>query len=148
MSTITLNNIALYFNDKICFEDFSTSIQSGSKILIIGNNGAGKSTLLDQGIKAPSAGKVNYKGSVTFGCVPQTVTDYPDLSGGQRFNKALSQALSSQPDVLLLDEPTNHLDAANKKSLIKMLKSFRGTTIIVSHDPDVMQLDFNPMSVK
>lgn len=143
--SITLNNISLYFNDKTCFEDFSTAIQPGSKILIIGNNGAGKSTLLDiiQGVKSPSAGKVSYKGSVTFGYVPQTVTDYPDLSGGQRFNKALSQALSNQPDVLLLDEPTNHLDATNKKSLIKMLKSFRGALVIVSHDPDVMQLDFD-----
>lgn len=145
MSTITLNNVSLYFNDKTCFEDFSTVIQPNSKILIIGNNGAGKSTLLEiiQGLQSPRSGKVSYKGSVTFGYVPQTVTDYPDLSGGQRFNKALSKALSSQPDVLLLDEPTNHLDAANKKSLIKMLKSFRGTTIIVSHDLDVMQLDFD-----
>lgn len=145
MSSITLNNISLYFNDKTCFEDFSTIIQPDSKILIIGNNGAGKSTLLDiiQGLKPPAAGKVNYKGLVTFGYVPQTVTDYPMLSGGQRFNKALSLALSRQPDVLLLDEPTNHLDAANKKSLIKMLKSFRGITIIVSHDPDIMRLDFD-----
>lgn len=145
MPTITLHNISLYFNDKTCFEDFSAVIQSNSKILIIGNNGAGKSTLLDiiQGVKTPTSGKISYKGPVTFGYVPQTVTDYPDLSGGQRFNKSLSQALSSQPDVLLLDEPTNHLDVANKKSLIKMLKIFRGTAIIVSHDPEIMHLDFN-----
>lgn len=145
MSIITLNNISLYFNDKICFEHFSTVIQSGSKILIIGNNGAGKSTLLNiiQGITPPTAGKVSYSGSVTFGYVPQTVADYPMLSGGQRFNKALSQALCNQPDVLLLDEPTNHLDAANKKSLIKMIKSFREAVIIVSHDPDIMHLHFD-----
>jgi ATPase subunit of ABC transporter with duplicated ATPase domains len=145
MSTITLNNISLYFNDKTCFEDFSTVIHAYSKILIIGNNGAGKSTLLEiiQGLKSPTSGTVSYKGSVTFGYVPQTVTDYPSLSGGQRFNKALSQALSSQPDVLLLDEPTNHLDANNKKSLIKMLSSFRGTVVMVSHDPEIMQLDFD-----
>lgn len=145
MSTITLHNISLYFNDTTCFENFSTVIHAGSKILIIGSNGAGKSTLLEiiQGLKHPAEGKVTYKGSVTFGYVPQTVTDYSNLSGGQRFNKALSQALRSQPNVLLLDEPTNHLDATNKKSLIKMLKAFRETTIIVSHDPDVMNLNFD-----
>lgn len=145
MSIITLNNISLYFKDKVCFEDFSTTIQPGSKILIIGANGAGKSTLLDiiQGHQTPTAGKVAYSGSIQFGYVPQTIKDYNTLSGGQRFNKALSQTLSQHPDVLILDEPTNHLDAKNKTSLIKMIRSFKGTEIIVSHDPDIMQLHFD-----
>lgn len=145
MSIITLSNISLRFDDKTCFEDFSAVIQPRSKILIIGANGAGKSTLLAiiQGVQEPTAGKVTYSGSITFGYVPQTVTDYDMLSGGQRFNKALSKALSSHPDVLLLDEPTNHLDAVNKKSLIKMIQSWKGSLIIVSHDPDIMHIDFD-----
>jgi ATPase subunit of ABC transporter with duplicated ATPase domains len=116
MSIITINNISLQFNDHTCFEEFSTIIQPESKILIIGNNGAGKSTLLKiiQSQQLPTTGKITYNGIPTFGYVPQTITDYPMLSGGQRFNKALSQALSMHPDVLLLDEPTNHLDAKSK----------------------------------
>ncbi len=145
VSIITLNNISLYFKDKTCFEGFSTVIQPRSKILIIGANGSGKSTLLNiiQGKQVPTAGKVTYSGSITFGYVPQTVTDYDTLSGGQRFNKALSQALSKHPDVLILDEPTNHLDAKNKKSLMKMIRSFQGTMLIVSHDQDIMHLHFD-----
>ncbi len=145
MSRIIVKDISLWFKDKTCFEHFSTIIKPGSKVLIIGNNGTGKSTLLNiiRGSVAPTYGAITHSGDITFGYVPQTVTDYDTLSGGQRFNKALSQALGIHPDVLMLDEPTNHLDAKNKKSLIKMIRSFQGTLLIVSHDPDIMHLDFD-----
>lgn len=65
------------------------------------------------------------------------------MNGGQRFNKFLSQAMASNPDILCLDEPTNHLDMSKKRSLIRMLSNYRGTLIIVSHDPDVLNLDFD-----
>src|SRR5258708_3740726 len=121
---ISIKNIALEINQKICFENFSAQIYPGTKIVIMGDNGAGKSTLLKiiQGSIEPTAGRVIIPDEMTFGYVPQTVTEYPELSGGQRFNKALSQALSVHPDILSLDEPTNHLDAHNKRSLIRMLQ--------------------------
>jgi len=142
---IIINNISVWFKDKICFEHFSTIIQSHSKILIIGNNGVGKSTLLKiiEGDIQPTTGIITSSHHIIIGTVPQTVTDYADLSGGQRFNKSLSQALSKHPDILGLDEPTNHLDAKNKKSLIRMLQTFPETLIIISHDPEVMNLEFD-----
>jgi len=60
------------------------------------------------------------------------------LSGGQRLNEALTQALSSTPNVLLLDEPTNHLDSHNRRSLMRMLKKYSGTLIVVSHDVEFL----------
>lgn len=142
---LVIKDIALRLPERTCFEHFSAQIQPGNRILIIGNNGTGKSTLLKilQGIIDPTEGTVSGQQDMRFGYVPQTVTDYPELSGGQRFNKALSAALSTQPDVLCLDEPTNHLDLKNKRSLIRMLTLFRNTVIIVSHDPEIMALDFD-----
>ena len=142
---IILNNISFQIDSKICFEDFSTKIYSGRKIAIMGINGTGKSTLLKiiQGKVEPTSGTVEISPEIIFGYVPQTVTEYPELSGGQRFNKALSQALSLNPDVLCLDEPTNHLDLSNKCSLIKMLQRYTGTLLIVSHDPEILKLDFD-----
>ena len=114
---ITINNLTLAVNDKIRFENFSTQIHFGKHILIMGNNGTGKSTLLRmiQNIVPPTQGNVAVPVGTIFGYVPQTITDYEKLSGGQRFNQELSYALSLHPDILLLDEPTNHLDLKNRR---------------------------------
>ena len=56
------------------------------------------------------------------------------LSGGQRKRLALISVLLSPADILLLDEPTNHLDMKYKIALMKQLRAFTGTTIVVLHD--------------
>ena len=38
------------------------------------------------------------------------------------------------PNFLILDEPTNHMDLAGKEALEKMLTSYEGTVLFVSHD--------------
>jgi ATPase subunit of ABC transporter with duplicated ATPase domains len=38
-----------------------------------------------------------------------------------------------------MDEPTNHLDLHSKAVIKKMLKSFNWTTIIVSHDRNLLK---------
>ncbi len=142
---IFINNIALSIDNHTLFENFSTQINWGKRIIIVGANGTGKSTLLKiiRGIEKPSEGSINFPPEIIFGYVPQTVVDYPTLSGGQRFNKALSAALSLHPDVMCLDEPTNHLDSHNKKGLVRMLQRFAGTLIIVSHDTEILTQDFD-----
>lgn len=142
---IILSDISLFINQKTCFEHFSTQIHPGRHIVIIGSNGTGKSTLLKiiQGILPPTQGTITLEAEIVFGYVAQTITDYPQLSGGQRFNKALSHTLSLEPDVLCLDEPTNHLDLNNKRSLIGMLQKYKGTLLVASHDPEVLTLDFD-----
>jgi ATPase subunit of ABC transporter with duplicated ATPase domains len=138
---VFLKHICLYFPEKICFEGFSAQIQSGDRIAIIGNNGSGKSTLLKiiKGDKEPSSGEVTNNKNIVFGYVPQLILEYDDLSGSEKFNKALSSAFSQQPDILLLDEPTNHLDLKNKNSLMKMLNFYKGTLIITSHDVELLR---------
>jgi ATPase subunit of ABC transporter with duplicated ATPase domains len=137
---IKLENLSLSFPHKICFENFSTLIHYGSKIAIIGNNGSGKTVLIKSiaGYETPLLGSIYIPPEIIVGYVPQTILDYPDLSGGQRFNKELSRALALKPDLLLLDEPTNHLDIYNRRSLMAMLMRFQGTLITVSHDEELL----------
>lgn len=139
--SIILQNVSLYFPHKICFSNFSATIQYGSRIAIIGRNGSGKSTLLKiiQGIGMPTSGTVAIPNDVKFGYVPQIIGTFNELSGGQKLQKSLSQALSSNPSVLCLDEPTNHLDANNRRSLMNMLAHYKGTLIIITHDIELLE---------
>lgn len=57
-----------------------------------------------------------------------------DLSGGERVRLELCKILKRRPNLLILDEPTNHMDITGKEALEKLLESFEGTIIFVSHD--------------
>jgi len=57
-----------------------------------------------------------------------------ELSGGTKKRIALAQALVAVPDVLLLDEPTNHLDLDSIAWLEDLLKGFRGSVVVITHD--------------
>lgn len=59
---------------------------------------------------------------------------YSNLSGGEKTLIQLAKALLLKPDLFLLDEPTNHLDIERIEWLENYLKTFKGSTIIVSHD--------------
>lgn len=144
---IYIRNIALNFSEKICFEGFSAAIHSGCRIAITGSNGQGKSLLLKiiQGLFEPSSGTVNIPNALTFAYVPQTIDDFPHLSGAERFLRALSRALALKPDILCLDEPTNHLDIKNRRSLLAMLEGIKSTLIVVSHDKALLRCHFDTL---
>ena len=56
------------------------------------------------------------------------------LSGGNRKRVALAEALVAVPDVLFLDEPTNHLDLDSITWLEELLKAFKGSVVLITHD--------------
>ncbi|MCX7710626.1 MAG: ATP-binding cassette domain-containing protein [Clostridia bacterium] len=58
------------------------------------------------------------------------------LSGGENAKVRLCKLMLKDINWLVLDEPTNHLDVDAKEELKKALQEFRGTILLVSHEPD------------
>ncbi len=57
------------------------------------------------------------------------------LSGGENAKVRLCKLLLKELNLLVLDEPTNHLDVEAKDELEKAIKEFKGTVLLVSHEP-------------
>lgn len=60
------------------------------------------------------------------------------LSGWERAKVALTKMLLVKPHIIIMDEPTNHLDINSKEVIKDMLAWFAWTTIVVSHDRDLL----------
>lgn len=60
------------------------------------------------------------------------------LSGGQKSAVAIASVLAMEPDILVMDEPAANLDPKSRRSLIRLLRSFRHTKIVASHDLDLI----------
>ena len=60
--------------------------------------------------------------------------DPATASGGERRKATLAKALIEEPDILLLDEPTNHLDMPTIEQLEKIIGSYGGAVVVISHD--------------
>ena len=58
------------------------------------------------------------------------------LSGGENAKVRLCKLMLREANWLVLDEPTNHLDVEAKAELKRALSEFRGTVLLVSHEPD------------
>ncbi len=58
------------------------------------------------------------------------------LSGGEQAKVRFCKLMNTENNVLILDEPTNHLDVDAKEELKRALKYYRGSILMVCHEPD------------
>ena len=47
--------------------------------------------------------------------------------------------MNRETNVLLLDEPTNHLDVEAKEELKRALAAYKGSILLICHEPDFYQ---------
>ncbi|OJV63170.1 MAG: heme ABC transporter ATP-binding protein [Clostridiales bacterium 38-18] len=58
------------------------------------------------------------------------------LSGGEQAKVRLCKLINKETNFLVLDEPTNHLDVDAKEELKRALNAFKGTILLISHEPE------------
>ncbi|MFR2187965.1 ABC transporter ATP-binding protein [Blautia sp. OF03-15BH] len=61
------------------------------------------------------------------------------LSGGEQAKVRLCKLINRDTNVLLLDEPTNHLDVDAKEALKSALKEYKGSILLICHEPEFYQ---------
>lgn len=60
------------------------------------------------------------------------------LSGGEKRMCAIATVLAMGPEVLVMDEPSSNLDPRARRRLIELLKGFKHTRILATHDLDMV----------
>ncbi len=58
------------------------------------------------------------------------------LSGGEQAKVRLCKLINKNTNVLILDEPTNHLDVDAKDELKRALQEYKGSILMVCHEPE------------
>ncbi|MFV0496928.1 MAG: ABC-F family ATP-binding cassette domain-containing protein [Candidatus Fimivivens sp.] len=58
------------------------------------------------------------------------------LSGGENAKVRLCRLMLRPMNLLVLDEPTNHLDVDAKQALKEAIHAYKGTVLLVSHEPE------------
>lgn len=58
------------------------------------------------------------------------------LSGGEQAKVRLCKLINRETNILILDEPTNHLDVDAKDELKRALQEYKGSILLVCHEPE------------
>ncbi|GAU78104.1 ABC-F family ATP-binding cassette domain-containing protein [Fusibacter sp. 3D3] len=58
------------------------------------------------------------------------------LSGGEQAKVRLCKLINRETNFLILDEPTNHLDVDAKAELKRALQKYKGSVVLISHEPE------------
>lgn len=142
MEKIKMLNVTKYIGDRKIIDIDNLSIQENEKVGIVGKNGAGKTTLLKLiagDIKADT-GKIEVNGSITY--IKQLddikINATTNLSGGEQMLALIKEKLKENTSIILADEPSTNMDMQNIEFLIKKLKEYAGTILLISHDRNVL----------
>ena len=117
-------NISLSFQENALFPHYTIK-----KNIYFGNNRN----------KENGKKKIDPKKIIKILNIEKILNKYPhQISAGEAQRASLTRSLISNPDLLLLDEPLSNIDENFKEEiqvkLKKILKEFKITTIIVTHD--------------
>lgn len=78
--------------------------------------------------------RIAWRAMESVGITDMAQRKLSQMSGGEIQRVLIAKALAQEPELILMDEPTNHLDVKYKLALMKTLRAYGKTVIIVLHD--------------
>lgn len=161
---LTINNLSFAYDSKQVFENLNLNFSGWTALIGANGSGKSTLLRLISGDLIPDSGSIITEGNIvicpqTSEKVPDCFTDpeilndlefydlldrlaigndwverWNTLSGGEKKRCLIADTLIRKPAVLLLDEPANHIDRKAMDILLNVLRSFKGTGIVVSHN--------------
>ncbi len=94
--------------------------------------------LLQMGHAKPEATRLAEAALARFGRADWAGRSTATLSQGQKHLLCVISILAMAPRVLILDEPFSGLDIPTERALRRVLESYPGTLVQITHDPQVV----------
>ena len=69
---------------------------------------------------------------------PERLLEGDTISPGEMRKLMLALGILDAPELIIMDEPTNHLDLASTEALERVLASYPGALLLVSHDAELL----------
>lgn len=153
MSLVMLSKVKKSYGDRLILDIKKFEIIDGDRVGLVGENGCGKTTLIklltgevesEEGVieLTDSYSYISQKEDYIGKCeenkvkkvfnVPEEYEDY--LSGGEKVKLRIAKALSENKSLIIGDEPTSNLDSKSIEVLEDMLRKYKGSLLLVSHD--------------
>ena len=123
---ILSNDENIYINERVNIGYFSQNLD------VLDNN----KTVLENVLKDSIQDEVTVKNILANLYIKgnDVFKNINNLSGGERVKVAITKLLVGDYNLLILDEPTNFLDIYSIEALEKLIKMYKGTILLISHD--------------
>lgn len=157
MQLVSIDKLKKYYSDRLVLDVDKFEILENEKIGLVGANGAGKTTLLKALIGKIEIDEGQIYLTDSYSYITQNedldilsrdskikrMLNAPDkfedhLSGGEKIKLKIVNALQGQKKLIIADEPTSNLDQGSISILEEMLKEYKGSILLVSHDREFL----------
>lgn len=141
MPIIEIKDLIKSYGERTILDIEDLKIYENKKIGVVGDNGSGKTTFFNllTGNEKPDKGIIKVISDFTYIEQFEKIDDSLSyLSGGEKTKLVLNTKLNLKTPLLFLDEPTNNLDITERQKLEDILKQYKGTLFLISHDRNLL----------